>query len=140
MALRDLIRKRGNNAAAGARPAIPASEGEGHIPKIAKIAGIALANSPKPKPAAANDPVKPTREVLSQFRFDLVELEITAGHPADELRRVNNMAWQFIRHDGMAFDDAIRTAAKIVLTCPPVEGETDYQDVASAWLNLQVPK
>lgn len=133
MALRDLIRKRGNDTAASARPAIPASEEGGHNPKIAKIAGIALANSPKPKPAAANDPVEPTREVLHQFRFDLVEADIDAGHPAAELDRVTNMAWEFMQVDGLDFNTAIRVAAETCIACPPAPCEAAYSNVRSLW-------
>ena len=136
MALRDLIRKRGSEAAASARPAIPASDGNGQTPQIAKIAEIALANSPKPNPAASNDPVKPTPEVLRQFRFDPVEADIAAGHPADYLNRMNNMAWEFMKADGMTFADAIRAATEIVAACEVAACEAAYEDVQALWKRI----
>ncbi len=133
MALRDLIRKRGNGTAASANSAIPASEAGEQVPKIAKIAGIALANSPKPNPAAANDPFKPTAEVLRQFRFDLVEAEIAEGHPADELNRANDLAWHFMQQDGLPFEVAIRIAADIVVHCDPAPCEAAYECAMDLW-------
>jgi hypothetical protein len=102
------------------------------LTKLTKLPSVGFVSA-NPRPFLKID-------VLRLFRFDLIEQEIADGYPAEELRRVNNMAWEFMRHDGMVFDDAIRTAAKVVLTCPPVEGEADYEDVASMWLNLEVPK
>lgn len=140
MALRDLIRKRGSEAAASARPAIPASEGERQHPKIAKIAGIALANSAKPNPAA-NDPVKPTVEVLEQFQFDLTDediaADIAAGYPATDIVRVNNMAWEFMQHDRMTFSDAIREAARRVTSYSIMECESAYEDVQALWKRIR---
>lgn len=66
---------------------------------------------------------------LEQFRFDLVQQEIEDGHPADELHRVNNMAWEFMQFDGMAFDEAITKAAEIVAMCNAAECEKSYADV-----------
>lgn len=137
MALRDLIRKRTPGAGAIASSAIPAIEGQIHPPKIARLAGIALANSPEAKSvSAANDARQTDIEALRPFQFDLVEADIEAGYPASEIDRVNNLTWHLMEADGMAFDDALRIAADIVATCDPAPCEQAYRDVRQLWRRI----
>ncbi len=137
MALRDLIRKRTPGAVASASSAIPASEGQVQPPKIARLAGIALANSPEVKSvSAANDARQPDIEALRPFRFDLVEADIEAGYPASEIDRVNNLTWHLMEADGLAFDEALRIAADIVATCDPAPCEQAYRDVRQLWKRI----
>jgi hypothetical protein len=68
-------------------------------------------------------------ESLAQFRFDLVQADIDAGYPVAELHRVNNMAWEFMQVDGMAFKDAITLAAEIVVSGQVAACEAAYCDV-----------
>lgn len=137
MALRDLIRKRTPGAVASASSAIPASEGQVQPPKIARLAGIALANSPEVKSvSAANDARQPDIEALRPFRFDLVEADIEAGYPASEIDRVNNLTWHLMEADGLAFDEALRIAADIVATCDPASCEQAYRDVRQLWKRI----
>jgi|GEM_PF-4981772 len=84
----------------------------------------------------ANDRIKPTIEVLEQFRFDLVEALIAAGHPADELNRMNNMAWEFMKADGMTFVEAIRAAADVVGACEIAACEAAYEDTQALWRRM----
>lgn len=137
MALTDWIRKR-HGAAASAIAAIDASDSAAHAPKIAKIASIALANPMGT--AAASDPDERrqrTVDALRQFRFDLVEANIAAGHPASDIHRVNNMAWAFMQEDGMTFSDAVHAAAQIVATCEAAACEAAYEDVQALWQRIK---
>lgn len=68
-------------------------------------------------------------ETLAQFRFDLVEQAIEEGHPAEELRRVNNIAWRLITARGYQFQEAITTAAQWVVDNPPHADEAAFIDV-----------
>lgn len=90
---------------------------------------------------SANDPVKPTAEVLCQFRFDLTDediaADIAAGYPATDIVRVNNMAWEFMQHDGMTFSEAIREAAKRVTDYSIMECEAAYEDVQALWRRMK---
>lgn len=70
-----------------------------------------------------------TLRALTQFRFDLVQADIDAGQPVDELHRVNNMAWEFMQVDDMTFGDAIRIAKEIVAKCQVAICEAAYADV-----------
>lgn len=73
------------------------------------------------------------RSALLAFRFDLVEQEIADGAPAEELRRTNNLCWHLMLADGLAFDEAMRIAADIVVSCPPAPFEAGYDDVWVLW-------
>jgi hypothetical protein len=66
---------------------------------------------------------------LELFRFDLVHQDIEDGHPADELHRVNNMAWEFMQVESMAFDEAVKLAGKIVAHAQIAACEAAYIDV-----------
>jgi hypothetical protein len=72
---------------------------------------------------------EPSLETLKQFHFDLIQQEITDGHPAEELHRVNNMAWEFIQVEGMAFDEAIKLAGEVVANGNIAACEAAYTDV-----------
>lgn len=71
-----------------------------------------------------------------QFRLDLVQADTDAGQPAEELHRVNNMAWEFMQVDGMAFEDAIRLAAQIVAHGQVAACEAAYADVMAIFLKV----
>ncbi|MEM4990885.1 hypothetical protein V8G57_26100 [Collimonas sp. H4R21] len=57
--------------------------------------------------------VESVRASLKLFRFDMVQSEIDAGHDADELRRINNMAWEFMQIRHMEFGYAIKMTAEL---------------------------
>ena len=82
---------------------------------------------------AANDLKKFGPEELRQFRFDLIEGTEDA---MQEIDRVNNMAWEFIKADGMPFAEAIKLAAEIVVSCEVSACETAYEDVQALWRRL----
>ncbi len=137
MALTDLIRKRSADASAIASPAISAKQVGQQSSKIAKLAGIALANFPTAESKlATNNSGMPDIEILRQFRFDLVTAEIEAGCPAQEIQRVNNLAWELMKEDSMRFADAVRTAAKIVAHCDRAACEAAYKDVQALWKQI----
>ena len=72
-------------------------------------------------------------EILNQFRFDLVEGSVNS---IQEIDRVNNMAWQFMKSDGLPFNEAIRMAAEIVVSCDVSVCEAAYEDVQALWIRL----
>jgi hypothetical protein len=74
---------------------------------------------------------------LDQFRFDVVQSDIDAGYPADELQRVNNMAWAFMQADGMGFEEAITRAAVIVAASQIAASEAAYVDVLALFMRMQ---
>ncbi len=133
MALRDLIRKR-SSTSANSKAAIAANDEESQPPSLAKIAEIAIANPPEvPSNPAESSPTPSLIEVLRQFRFDLIEREIAAGYPADELNRANDLAWHFMQEDGLPFEVAIRIAADIVINCDPAPCEAAYESAMALW-------
>jgi hypothetical protein len=136
MALRDWIRQ-GSRAAIPAIPAIPANDAYVEAPTIAKIAGIALAKPINPESASfatyAKDPIAVT---LRQFRFDLIE---GTTDSVQDIDRVNNMAWEFMKVDDLPFTQAIRLAAEIVVSCEVKSGEAAYEDVQALWRRLGEP-
>lgn len=128
MALTDLIRKKSAGKSASAIAAIPAIR-EGRVAsKIAAIARIAVAN-----PNAEEVGIL---EELRQFRFDLVDHDIEEGYSTTDLDNVNNLAWEFIRVDGMEFSTAIHLAAHIVAECHVATSERAYKDVRGLWRRL----
>ena len=130
MALRDWIRQ-GSRAAI---PAISANDAYEEAPTIAKIAGIALAKPTKSESASvATYDQDSIALALRQFRFDLIE---GTADLVQEIERVNNMAWEFMKVDEMAFADAIRRAAEIVVSCEVSACETAYEDVQALWHRL----
>ena len=72
-------------------------------------------------------------EILNQFRFDLIEGSVNS---VQEIDRVNNMAWEFMKVDGLAFNEAIRMAAEIVVSCDVSACEAAYEDVQTLWIRL----
>lgn len=74
---------------------------------------------------------------LRPFRFDLVAQEIDAGFDQSELAGVNNMAWEFMKIDGLSFDVAIRLAADIVAHCGVTASEAAYEDVQALWEKIK---
>ena len=133
MALRDWIRQ-GSRAAIPAIPAISANDAYEEAPTIAKIAGIALAKPTKSESASVATYAQDSIAVaLRQFRFDLIE---GTADSVQEIDRVNNMAWDFMKVDEMAFADAIRRAAEIVVSCEVSACEAAYEDVQGLWRRL----
>lgn len=76
------------------------------------------------------------RSALSAFKFDLVEQDIAGGASAEELRRANNLCWHLMQADGLAFDEAMRIAAGIVVSCPPAQCKAGYDDPHELWRRL----
>jgi hypothetical protein len=136
MALRDWIRQ-GSRAAIPAIPAIPANDAYVEAPTIAKIAGIALAKPTKAESASvANYDQDSIAVALRQFRFDLIE---GTADSVQEIDRVNNMAWEFMKVDDLPFTQAIRLAAEIVVSCEVRSGEAAYEGVHALWRRLGEP-
>lgn len=75
-------------------------------------------------------------DVLQLFRFDLVQQEIEDGYPADELRRVNNIAWRLMTAQGFGFDEAIKAAAEWVISSPAHQDESALIDVMGLFKGL----
>ena len=81
---------------------------------------------------------------LAEYRRDLLNrlepfaLDSVKDYPADveAINRINNMAWEFMRADGMAFQEAIRQAAEIVVSCQVAHCEAAYTDVMALWQKL----
>lgn len=133
MALRDWIRQ-GSRAAI---PAIPANDAYVEAPTIAKIAGIALAKPTKAESASVATYAQDSIAVaLRQFRFDLIE---GTAASVQEIDRVNNLAWEFMKVDDLPFTEAIRLAAEIVVSCEVKSGEAAYEDVQALWRRLGEP-
>ena len=133
MALRDWIRQ-GSRAAI---PAISANDAYVEAPTIAKIAGIALAKPTKPESASVATYAQDSIAVaLRQFRFDLIE---GTADSAQEIDRVNNLAWEFMKVDDLPFTEAIRLAVEIVVSCAVRSGEAAYEDVQALWRRLGEP-
>ena len=131
--MRDWIRQ-GSRAAI---PAIPANAAYVEAPTIAKIAGIALAKPTKSESALVATYAQDSIAVaLRQFRFDLIE---GTADSVQEIDRVNNMAWEFMKVDDLPFTEAIRLAAEIVVSCEVRSGEAAYEDVQALWRRLGEP-
>jgi hypothetical protein len=82
-----------------------------------------------PQKHNAQEITENSKVILEQFRFDLVQQEIDAGHPADELHRVNNIAWRLMTGRGFSFNEAINEAAKWVVHNPAHRDEAAFVDV-----------
>jgi hypothetical protein len=138
MALRDLIHKRGAAKFASAIPAIPATEYQSARTRLAEIAGLALARDTKPiGSSSVHQTYSEPLAMLQLFRFDLVEEEIRAGHSGNELQRINNMAWEFMKTDKIPFSVAIKAAAEIVINCEMISCESAYEDVQALFERIR---
>jgi len=120
--------KTGKYVVATAIPAIRAipreKTGEIHF-QNSPIAKIALAKATNQNPEAVS-------ALLAKFCFC-----DTANEPEPELlTRINNMAWEFMQVDGMAFDDAITLAAEIVVHGKVAACEAAYADVRALWQRI----
>ena len=73
---------------------------------------------------------------LDQFQFDLVQADIDAGYPADDLHRVNNIAWRLMTTRGFLFDEAINAAALWVTDNPPHADEAAFVDVMALFREI----
>ena len=146
MPLADLMKK-GFLTSATATPATFATHGGNNRRTVATVATVAVANSSKfrfPMPSVATVAgvavAKPQNlksanllQSLAQFEFDLMQDDIDAGYPVEELNRVNNMAWEFMQVDRMTFDKAIKLAAEIVVHGQVEACEAAYEDVQALW-------
>ena len=87
--------------------------------------------------AAAKVRLKPHKAEIIRHMLGQFCLDDCAADPEPELiDRINNMAWEFMQHDGMEFDEAIRTAAEIVATCAAAVCEASYKDVQALWKRM----
>lgn len=75
-----------------------------------------------------------TLRQLEQFDFEAVESD---PEDREAVTRVNNMAWEFMEADGMAFADAIKLAAEIVVNGHVAQCEAAYTDVLALWRRLK---
>jgi hypothetical protein len=116
-------------------------------PKIPS--GCFVSTDPAPFPnsrlrKSAKDQTKPTIEVLDQFQFNLTEEDIRAdiasAYPTTDIVRVNNMAWEFMKADGISFTEAVRVAAEVVANCDVSTCEAAYEDVQALWQRLRETK
>jgi hypothetical protein len=145
MALADLM-KRGFLtsviSSATATVATTAAYGRRPTSVVASVAGVAVAKTKANKTAnnlslvrnytdlhdaRPNNNENHLLETLSLFCFDSIQREIDAGCSADELHRVNDMAFEFMRIDSMSFADAIKLAAEIVVNLKAAPCEAAYE-------------
>ena len=88
--------------------------------------------------AAAKVRLKPHKAEIIRHMLGQFCLDDCADDPEPELiDRINNMAWEFMQHDGMAFDQAIKSAAEIVVQCAVVNCEASYASVRELWQRLK---
>lgn len=66
---------------------------------------------------------------LPKFNFELTPKQHKYGITNEMLRRVNNMAYEFIIYDGYTYEKAIGAAYLICTQCPRTPCEDDYVDV-----------
>jgi hypothetical protein len=151
MALADLMKK-GFLTSATATPATPATHRRGNQITVASVATVAVANTEKIRSttptvatvagvAVAKPPkLKAVIDAASfaQFRFDLVQSDIDSGYPADDLHRVNNIAWRLMTTRGYLFDEAITAAALWVSDNPAHADETTFIDVMALFKEIRL--
>lgn len=137
MALADLMKK-GFLTSATATVATTATHERVKSSTVATVAGVAVAKLPKVKNTYSQTKEKSTlADTLALFRFDLVQQEIEDGHPADELHRVCNMAWEFMQADGMSFTDAMKLASEITISTQVAACESAYVDAMALFKRLR---
>jgi hypothetical protein len=73
---------------------------------------------------------------LQQFRFNLLRKENQESCLTTDLDRVNNMAWEFMKVDGLPYNEAIKLAAEVVASCEISVCEAAYEDVQALWIRL----
>ena len=131
MALSDLIRKPSGEWPRVSATAISATSATKQGLKIAQIAQIAVAKPTKHESASVATYAQDSIAVaLRQFRFDLIE---GTADSVQEIDRVNNMAWEFMKVDDLPFTEAIRLAAEIVVSCEAKTCEAAYEAVQALW-------
>ena len=137
MALADLMKK-GFLTSATATVATPATHERVKHSTVATVASVAVAKLPKVKNTSSPAKEKSSlADTLGLFRFDLVQQEIEDGHPADELHRVCNMAWEHMQADGMSFTDAMKLASEIAISTQVAACEAAYVDVMALFKRLR---
>lgn len=141
MALADLMKK-GYLTSAIATAATSATSLCNLETIVAIEAGVAVANNLSiqvPSITLENKHPKPEQNILammSLFKFDELQGEITDEKSTIELDRLNNMAWEFMQNDGMAFSEAITLAASIVINCQRAQCEAAYIEVKMLYKEL----
>lgn len=128
MALADLMTK-GFLTSATATSAPLATHGIKNHSTVATVAGVAVAKAQNSKSGS-------NAETLLQFRFDLVQQEIDAGYPLDELKRANNITWRLITAHGFQFHEAMMAAAQWVVDNPPHHDEAAFVDVMALFKGM----
>lgn len=98
--------------------------------------GLAIRPTRPTRPTPEKHHVQEISDVLQLFRLDLVQQEIEGGYPADELRRVNNIAWRLMTAQGFGFDEAIKAAAEWVISSPAHQDEAAMIDVMELFKGL----
>jgi hypothetical protein len=67
-----------------------------------------------------------------------VQSDIDSGYPADDLHRVNNIAWRLMTTRGYLFDEAITAAALWVSDNPAHADETTFIDVMALFKEIRL--
>jgi hypothetical protein len=104
--------------------------------KANEYKGLAFSGTPGTPGTPEKHHAQEISDALQLFRFDLVQQEIEGGYPADELRRVNNMAWRLMTAQGFGFDEAIKAAAEWVISSPAHQDEATMIDVMELFKGL----
>lgn len=71
-------------------------------------------------------------KMLSLFCLDDCAIDPEPGL----IDRLNRMAFEFMQHDGISFEAAIKTAADIVVKCGAAVCEASYLDVQALWKRI----
>ena len=88
--------------------------------------------------AAAKVRLKPHKAEIIRHMLGQFCIDDCAADPEPELiDRINNMAWEFMQHDGMTFETAIKTAAEIVVHGTVTECEAAYTNVRELWHRIK---
>lgn len=88
--------------------------------------------------AVAKKRLRPHKNEIIRFLLDQFEFDLDI-QPTDKIEqtRINNMAWEFMQHDGTEFSEAIRQAATISATLNVVACEAAYEDVKRLWARMK---
>jgi len=85
---------------------------------------------------SANDRHQLDIDALRSIWFDLAEADVEAGFSVSDIDRVNNLCWHIMEAERMAFADALRIAADMLVTCDPAPCERAYRDVCNLWRQI----
>jgi len=108
--------------------------------KLNEYKGLAVSGTPRtprtPQKHHVQENNQEITKLLDQFQFDLIPDEIESGCSANDVNRLNNMAWEFMQVDGLSFTEAIRLAAEIVIDGRVAACESAYVDVRDLFMRL----